>query len=67
MSPDGENGLIVQIFGFDPEIKENLTNGVKERLAEIPGLVSAYSTSDKGRPELRLIMDRANFFGRDEY
>lgn len=58
LSPDGENGLIVQIFGFDPEIKKDLTNGVKERLAEIPGLVSAYSTSDKGRPELRLIMDR---------
>lgn len=58
LSPDGENGLIVQVFGFDPEIKKNLTDGVKERLAEIPGVVSAYSTSDQGRPELRLIMDR---------
>ena len=58
LSPDGENGLIVQIFGFDPELKKKLTDGVKEKLADIPGLVSAYSTSDKGRPELRLIMDR---------
>lgn len=58
LSPDGENGLIVQVFGFDPDIKKNLTDGVKERLAEIPGVVSAYSTSDQGRPELRLIMDR---------
>lgn len=24
LSPDGENGLIVQVFGFDPEIKKIL-------------------------------------------
>jgi CzcA family heavy metal efflux pump len=58
LSPDGENGLIVQIYGYDPEIKKDLTDGVKERLLEIDGVVSAYSTADQGRPELRLVMDR---------
>jgi len=58
LSPDGENGLIVQVFGYEPEVKKSLSDGVMERLSEIPGVVSAYSTADQGRPELRLIMDR---------
>tara|TARA_R110000868_G_scaffold368227_3_gene631267 strand:+ start:15653 stop:18778 length:3126 start_codon:yes stop_codon:yes gene_type:complete len=58
LSPDGENGLIVQIFGYDAEVKKNLSDGVKERLTQINGVVSAYSTADQGRPELRLVMDR---------
>lgn len=58
LSPDGENGLIVQIFGYDPEVKKELSDGVKERIMQIEGVISAYSTADQGRPELRLIMDR---------
>lgn len=58
LSPDGENGLIVQVFGFDPEIKKSLSDGVKEQITQITGVVSAYSSADQGRPELRLIMDR---------
>ncbi|HBX65898.1 MAG TPA: AcrB/AcrD/AcrF family protein, partial [Balneolaceae bacterium] len=58
LSPDGENGLIVQIFGYDPAIKEELANGVKEKLLQVDGINSVFSTSDQGRPELRLIMDR---------
>lgn len=58
LSPDGENGLIVQIFGYEADIKKNLSDGVKERITQIDGVVSAYSTADQGRPELRLIMDR---------
>tara|TARA_Y100000385_G_scaffold273335_1_gene315137 strand:- start:877 stop:2589 length:1713 start_codon:yes stop_codon:yes gene_type:complete len=58
LSPDGENGLMVQIFGYDPELKKELTEGVKERLASIEGVVNLFSSSDQGRPELRLIMDR---------
>lgn len=58
LSPDGENGLIVQVFGFDPAVKKNLSDGVKERITKINGVVSAYSTADQGRPELRLILDR---------
>lgn len=58
LSPDGENGLIVQIFGFDPEIKKELANGVKEKILELEGISNVYSSVDQGRPELRLIMDR---------
>lgn len=58
LSPDGENGLIVQIFGYDAETKKNLSDGVKQTITQIEGVVSAYSTADQGRPELRLIMDR---------
>ncbi len=58
LSPDGENGLIVQIFGFDPAVKEELANGVKEKLLAVDGINSVFSSSDQGRPELRLIMDR---------
>lgn len=58
LSPDGENGLIVQIFGYDAEVKKELSDGVKERITQINGVISAYSTADQGRPELRLIMDR---------
>ena len=58
LSPDGENGLIVQIFGYDPEIKKELSEGVKERLLSINGVANVFSSSDLGRPELRLVMDR---------
>ena len=58
LSPDGQNGLIVQIFGYDPEIKKELSEGVKERLLQIDGINNVFSSADQGRPELRLIMDR---------
>ena len=58
LSPDGENGLMVQVFGYDPKIKKELTNGVKELLAGIEGVTNLFSSIDQGRPELRLIMDR---------
>lgn len=58
LSPDGENGLIVQIFGYDPDIKQDLADGVKEKLLQIDGISSVFSSADQGRPELRLQMDR---------
>ncbi len=58
LSPDGENGLIVQLFGYEGEDRKALSDGIKEQLIQIDGVVSAYSTADEGRPELRLIMDR---------
>lgn len=58
LSPDGETGLIVQIYGFDQQIKQNLANGVMERLRGIDGIVNVFSTADQGRPELRVEMDR---------
>lgn len=58
LSPDGENGLIVQIFGFEADVKKELSDGVKEKLIQIEGIESAYSTADQGRPELQLVLDR---------
>lgn len=58
LSPDGETGLIVQIYGFDPQVRQELSDGVKEKLQQIEGINNVYATADQGRPELRLIMDR---------
>jgi HAE1 family hydrophobic/amphiphilic exporter-1 len=58
LSPEGESGLVVQIFGYEPETKEKLANGVKQQLRDIEGIVNVFSTADQGRPELRVTMDR---------
>ncbi|NGP77331.1 efflux RND transporter permease subunit [Balneolaceae bacterium YR4-1] len=58
LSPEGENGLIVQIYGFNPQTKQEISNGVKQRLRDIDGIVNVFSTADEGRPELRVTMDR---------
>lgn len=58
LRPEGESGLVVQVYGFEPETKEKLADGVKQRLREIEGIVNVFSTADQGRPELRVTMDR---------
>lgn len=58
LSPEGENGLIVQIYGFNPQTKQEISDGVKQRLRDIEGIVNVFSTADEGRPELRVTMDR---------
>jgi len=58
LSPEGDNGLIVQIFGYNLETKAKLAAGVKEQMQEISGVTSVFSTADQGRPELRVTMDR---------
>lgn len=58
LSPDGETGLIVQIYGYDPLVRQELSEGVKEKLSQIEGVSNVYATADEGRPELRLLMDR---------
>ncbi|TVR34226.1 MAG: efflux RND transporter permease subunit [Balneolaceae bacterium] len=58
LSPDGETGLIVQIYGFDQGIKQVLAAATMDRLAGIEGIVSVFSSADQGRPELRVEMDR---------
>jgi HAE1 family hydrophobic/amphiphilic exporter-1 len=58
LSPEGESGLVVQIYGYDAQTKEDLSNGVKRELRKIDGIVNVFSTADQGRPELRVIMDR---------
>lgn len=58
LSPEGESGLIVQIYGYEPDTKKELADGVKKRLQDIDGIVNVFSSADQGRPELRVSMDR---------
>jgi len=58
LSPDGETGLIVQIYGFDPGVRQELAEVAYERVSEIDGIVNVFSSADQGRPELRIDMDR---------
>lgn len=58
LNPEGEEGLVVNIFGFDLSRKKDLSEGVKAELLGIDGVVSATSSADAGRPELRVVMDR---------
>jgi len=58
LSPEGENGLIVHIYGYGQQQKRQLTEVVKKRLRQIDGIVNVASSASQGRPELRVIMDR---------
>ncbi len=58
LNPDGEDGLIVNVYGFDLERTRDLADGIREIMLTIPGIVGATSTADDGRPELRVVMDR---------
>ncbi|MDI6401300.1 efflux RND transporter permease subunit [Balneolaceae bacterium ANBcel3] len=58
LSPDGETGLLVHIYGFDPETREGLAQSVMHQMSQIPGLAGLFSSADHGRPELRINMDR---------
>jgi HAE1 family hydrophobic/amphiphilic exporter-1 len=58
LNPDGNDGLLVNIYGFDLQTKADLADGVRERMLQIPGIVAASSSADEGRPELRVVMDR---------
>jgi len=58
LSPDGETGLIVQIYGFDQDVKRTLASDVITELNNVDGIVNVFSSADQGRPELRVEMDR---------
>jgi HAE1 family hydrophobic/amphiphilic exporter-1 len=58
LSPDGDTGLIVQIYGFEQSMKQELAYSAMDRLRGIDGIVNVFSSADQGRPELRVEMDR---------
>ena len=58
LSPDGETGLIVQVYGFDPEVRQEIASVASDRIRDIDGIVNVFSSADQGRPELRIDMDR---------
>ncbi|MEX0771395.1 MAG: efflux RND transporter permease subunit [Balneolaceae bacterium] len=58
LSPDGETGLIIQIYGFDPDVRQELATVAMDQLRNTEGIVNLFSSADQGRPELRIEMDR---------
>lgn len=58
LSPDNQNGMIVQVYGFEQDQREELAGTVQRELQDIEGIVNVFSSSDEGRPELRVTMDR---------
>lgn len=58
LNPDGDDGLIVNIYGFDMEQKKELASGIRTGLLALPNVIGATSSADEGRPELRIVMDR---------
>lgn len=58
LNPEGEEGLMVNIYGFDLSRKKDLSETVKAELLKVDGVVAASSSADAGRPELRVVMDR---------
>ncbi len=58
LNPEGETGLIVDVYGYDQNQRAILSDKVKAVMQSIPGVVNAYSTADQGRPELLVSMDR---------
>lgn len=58
LSPDGETGLIVQIYGFDQDVKAGLAAAAAEGISGLEGFENVFSSADQGRPELRVEMDR---------
>ncbi|MCH8558294.1 MAG: efflux RND transporter permease subunit [Balneolia bacterium] len=58
LNPDGDDGLIVNLYGFDLSAKQELRAGVIDAMTSIDGIVSASSSADEGRPEIRVVMDR---------
>ncbi|MEX0686874.1 MAG: efflux RND transporter permease subunit [Balneolales bacterium] len=58
LNPEGNDGLIIQVYGFDQEVRNDLASNIRNDLSLIPGFVNVSSSGDQGRPELRVIMDR---------
>ncbi|MEX1213339.1 MAG: efflux RND transporter permease subunit [Balneolaceae bacterium] len=58
LSPDGETGLQLRVYGYDPLVRMELANQVVYGLREMEGIAGVYTSMDEGRPELRLQMDR---------
>jgi HAE1 family hydrophobic/amphiphilic exporter-1 len=58
LRPQGNNGLIVQVFGFNPEVRKDLVTQVESQMQTVKGIQNVFSSADQGRPELRVKMNR---------
>lgn len=61
----GTQEVIIDIFGYDYEILEDLAKIIYTHMASIPGLTDAKIRHREGRPEIKVIVDKqkASFFG----
>lgn len=55
----GDEGITVEVRGFDLDILAALTDRVIETLEEIPGLIDIDTTRDEGVPQQEIQVDRA--------
>ncbi len=58
LSPDGETGLIVHLYGFDPDVRQQLAVEAIDQMRDLDGIAGVFTSADQGRPELRINMDR---------
>ena len=63
----GSQEVIVDIYGYDYEILEDLAKTIYTHMASIPGLTDAKIRHREGRPEIKVVIDKqkAAFFGLD--
>ena len=62
LNPDGNDGLVINVYGFDMTLKKELTDGIQESLMRTEGIVGATSSSDAGRPELQVVYGSRAYF-----
>lgn len=58
LNPDGDDGLIINIYGFDVNQKKEIADGIRTSVMRLDQVIGATSSADEGRPELRIVMDR---------
>lgn len=58
LNPEGEEGLVVQVIGHDPDMRRDLTQGIQEEFQDMRGFASVTSSDDRGRPEIQVVMNR---------
>ena len=58
LNPDGDHGLVVNILGFDPEVRSELAAQVRREMGNQPELANVTTSADEGRPELQVNLDR---------
>src|SRR5699024_7894284 len=58
LRPQGTNGLIVQIYGFDQQKRKKYVEYAESMMKNIDGIQNVFSSADKGRTELRVKMNR---------
>lgn len=58
LNPEGDDGLVVNIMGFDPDVRGELASQIRNEMRSLPEFANVTSSADEGRPELRVILDR---------